>query len=31
MASVNPYQAPAAAVADAGEQTQPVKALARVP
>lgn len=25
MASVNPYQAPAAAVADAGEQTQPVK------
>jgi uncharacterized membrane protein YhaH (DUF805 family) len=25
MANVNPYQAPAAAVADAGEQTQPVK------
>jgi uncharacterized membrane protein YhaH (DUF805 family) len=28
MASVNPYQAPAAAVADAGEQTQPVKVFA---
>jgi uncharacterized membrane protein YhaH (DUF805 family) len=25
MATVNPYQAPAAAVADAGDQTQPVK------
>jgi uncharacterized membrane protein YhaH (DUF805 family) len=25
MASINPYQAPAAAVADAGDQTQPVK------
>lgn len=27
MATVNPYQAPAAAVADAGDQTQPVKLL----
>jgi len=25
IANVNPYQAPAAAVADAGDQTQPVK------
>lgn len=28
MATINPYQAPAAAVADAGEQTQPVKLFA---
>jgi uncharacterized membrane protein YhaH (DUF805 family) len=28
MANVNPYQAPAAAVADAGEQTQPVRLFA---
>lgn len=28
MASINPYQAPAAAVADAGEQTQPVRLFA---
>jgi uncharacterized membrane protein YhaH (DUF805 family) len=27
MATVNPYQAPSAAVADAGDQTQPVKLL----